>query len=65
MKRVNKLSWYPIDKKGHTAIRVFLNTKAMEQMGCDKLVNNEVMVDYDFKKKRVIITPLNYKDEEN
>lgn len=60
MKRINKVSWFPIGKKGNgdEAVRLILNKKAMEQMGMSKTGCRDVLVEYDFKNKKIMVTPL-------
>lgn len=60
MKRINKVSWFPIGKKGNgdEAVRLILNKKAMEQMGMSKNGCRDVLVEYDFKNKKIMVTPL-------
>lgn len=60
MKRINKISWFPIGKKGSgdEAVRLVLNKKAIEQMGMLKTGKREVEVKYDFIHNKIIVTPL-------
>lgn len=58
MKKINRVSWFSVDKKGHEAVRVILNKEAIEKMGLNKIEKREVMVEYDFKNNKIIITPL-------
>lgn len=60
MKRINKISWFPIGKKGSgdEAVRLVLNKKAIEQMGMLKTGKREVEVEYDFIHNKIIVTPL-------
>lgn len=56
MKRINKISWFPIGKKvsGDEAVRLILNKKAIEQMGMLKTGKREVEVEYDFIHNKII-----------